>query len=215
MQTLVEPEEEPDGTDTGRLRYVRLLGVAVRVEDALVFMTTAGEEGWPEGEDYLQLGRELPGKGFPVSAGEVLRRWAHDSSSVTPIDEFVDAIVSFCLHPSWFRPTMRLRAIIDDYLFPLLASFLGDLDLAELQGAAHAEGLQQKYDVLNDVLRNKRTSQLVAALRASVDTHDAAQPWTLVPRRLEALPRFYPSHCALTDARQEYMWPTRWLVEAC
>jgi len=215
-------EDEPGearGARVQTLKYQALLDVALRVDDALIFMTTADQESWPEGEHYGSRWYT----GYAKSAGEVLRRWAHHSVTTSP-SEFADVLARFCCHRAWHaieynRPKVRVERLTADYLMPLLRCFARtevcdedghSSDRMEFRLTAEVEAQFQQW------LLHGEDAPLRDALLASVESsrHSGGMV-TMRPRRPDLLPRCFGDESALTHPEMECHWSDRWLTGAC
>jgi len=195
-------------------RFQSVADVALTVEDALIFMTTADEESWSDGESF----NATFGTGYAISAGCVLQEWAKTSNMTAP-SEFVDALVQFCCHPVWTargeggEPRFYLDHIVDEYLLQLVCSF-ARTGSDENTGRMVVDKDMEAH--FRACLLDGSEATLREALLACPCLEELAgrmqrgPPW-----RPRILPRCFRDNNALTHPDMHFLWPPEWLVAAC
>ena len=186
-------------------RCLSVADVALSVEDALVFMTTADETSWADGESY----NATYYTGYPISAGCVLQEWAKTSKMTAP-SEFVDALVHFCYHPVWRgrdengEPRFYLDRIVDDYLLQLVCSFARtgeDESTGRMVLDKHIEAHFRACLLGSEA--SLREALLACPCLEELDRRVQRGP----PWRPRILPRCCPDNTALTHPDMHFLWP--------
>jgi hypothetical protein len=198
------------------LRYRRVLDAALRVDDLLIFMTTADEAAWPEGERY---GRHH-WTGFAASAGEVMRRWMHGSTVISP-HEFLDSLMRHLFHPEWTDPGCSSPAgrpsdhqspihphlLTDKWLLPLVRAFTHTSDAQRLADYRSwlTHGPPAERSLRDTLVRS-------ISIASGIDSQELLEARPCTPSRAH-LPKLYDESRALP--REHCLWPSEWLVGAC
>ena len=187
--------------------------VALSVEDALIFMTTADEDSWPNGQSYNASYHT----GYPISAGCVLQEWAKRSKMTGP-SEFVDALVHFCCHPVWRsrdengEPRLYLDRVIDDYLLQLVCSFARtdtDDSTGRMVLDQHIEA-HFRACLLGSEASLREALLACPCLKELDRCVQRGPPWR--PRHLSRCFQDNTALVALTHPDKHFLWPMEWTI---